>query len=290
MPADPMSVVGARSRATSVPPADPRTRAETSGSVDSPPRLRPLTPAQTSGTVDSPPRPRRPPLGGCDHRELGEVLGDAPARGVLLVGDLPSTSLRGHHQWLARASQEHAAGRSSPNRRRTCTRRRRRWATACSSSARSGSWTSTLPDLVLTAGLFGLSRPTMELLRRAGRHVALELPSVGREVCDPLRTADEVLRSIPLPPSAPDPDPAWLGDWRAADAVAADVVARVVTHDATDGAGQVDTGGAGSSPLTGSAVAARPGRRHPATPCCSWRRPGRSATSRRSPGVGPAFA
>ncbi len=47
------------------------------------------------------PRPRRPPLAGCDHRDAREALGELPARGVILAGDLPCTSLRGHHQWLA---------------------------------------------------------------------------------------------------------------------------------------------------------------------------------------------
>ena len=61
-------------------------------------------------------------------------------------------------------------------------------------------------------GQFGLSRPTMDLIRAAGRHVAIELPTVGREVCDPLRTAERVLTGIPLPPTEFTPDPGWLAD------------------------------------------------------------------------------
>ncbi len=193
---------------------------------------------------DSPPRPRRPPLIGCDVRDAREALGELPARGVILAGDLPCTSLRGHHQWLAALAD--ACG----------------WPIIAEPSANLHSAPTALghgvlvlgaesflsdhtPDLVLSVGMFGLSRPTMDLVRRARRHVAIELPTVGREVCDPLRTAERVLVGIPLPPIEFAPDAGWLADWRAADEVAADVVAAEITH-VNDAAG-----------LTGSAVAAR---------------------------------
>lgn len=198
-----------------------------------------LTPGQASD--HSPPRSRRPPLPGCDHHDAGEVLGEVPARGVVLVGDLPSTSLRGQHQWLAALAE--AAG----------------WPIISEPSANlhgapnalghgvlvlgsTGFLSAHAPDLVLSVGQFGLSRPTMELLRRSARHIAIELPTVGREVCDPLRSADRVLAGIPLPPSDMSPDPTWLAAWLAADDAAADVVAERL--------------GAAAA-LTGSAVAAR---------------------------------
>jgi 2-succinyl-5-enolpyruvyl-6-hydroxy-3-cyclohexene-1-carboxylate synthase len=99
-----------------------------------------------------------------------------------------------------------------------------------------------VPDLVLSAGLFGLSRPTIELLRRARRHVAVQLPGVGREVCDPARTARAFLTGIPLPPAEPAPEPAWLAAWLGADEAAAQVVAEVVV---------------GPEALTGSAAVAQ---------------------------------
>ena len=189
--------------------------------------------------------PRRPPLTGCDTREIGEVLGGpVPTRGVLLVGDLPCTSLRGHQQWLAELAT--ACG----------------WPIIAEPSANLHDAPTALghgvlvlgaeeflathePDLVLSVGLFGLSRPTMELLRRARRHVAIELPTVGREVCDPLRTAREVLEAIPLPPSNPAPAPEWLAAWQSADRIAAEVVDELILTRADE------------SPLTGSSVAAR---------------------------------
>jgi 2-succinyl-5-enolpyruvyl-6-hydroxy-3-cyclohexene-1-carboxylate synthase len=215
----------------------------------------PIEPAQETRTPEvshpapiSPPRPRRPPLPGCDVRELGEVLGEVPATGVLLVGDLPCSSLLGHHLWLMELAT--ACG----------------WPIVAEPSANLHAAPNALrhavlvlgddvflaahePDLVLSVGLFGLSRPTMELLRRARRHVAIELPMIGREVCDPLRTALQVLTAIPLPPSSPAPDPAWLDSWQAADAVAATVVAQAL---------------AGEPGLTGAAVAAEVFARAPA--------------------------
>ena len=197
------------------------------------------TPGQAS--IASPPRSRRPPLRGCDHHDASEVLGEVPTRGVILVGDLPSTSLRGQHQWLAALAE--AAG----------------WPIISEPSANLhgaptalghgvlvlasvGFLESHVPDLVVTVGQFGLSRPTMDLLRRSAQHIAIELPTVGREVCDPLRSADRVLAGIPLPPSDMTPDPTWLAGWRAADEAAADVITAQLGAQAT---------------LTGSAVAAR---------------------------------
>ena len=124
-------------------------------------------------------------------------------------------------------------------------------------------------------GQFGLSRPTMDLIRAAGRHVAIELPTVGREVCDPLRTAERVLTGIPLPPAEFTPDPGWLADWQAADGVAAEVVA-----------GQL----ASSTAMTGSAVAALVWEQSRTMRCCSWLPPGRSGRWRHSRAGGPGCA
>jgi 2-succinyl-5-enolpyruvyl-6-hydroxy-3-cyclohexene-1-carboxylate synthase len=198
--------------------------------------------ADSYGGAASPSRPRRPPMPGCDVREIGEVLGEVPARGVLLVGDLPCSPLRGHHQWLVELAS--ACG----------------WPIIAEPSANLHEAPTALahgvlalgaesflaehrPDLVLSAGLFGLSRPTLELLRGSARHVALELSTVGREVCDPLRTAGPVLASIPLPPSAPRPEPRWLSAWQAADDAAAGAVADLL--------------GDPAGPLSGPQIAAR---------------------------------
>ena len=202
--------------------------------------------ADESGTPDadaqgySPPRPRRPPLTGCDVRDAREVLGELPTRGVILAGDLPCTSLRGHHQWLgalAEACGWPIIGEPSANLHGAPTALGHGVLVLGSA----GFLADHTPDLVLTVGQFGLSRPTMDLIRQSGRHVAIELPTVGREVCDPLRTAERVLTGIPLPPAEFTADPMWRAEWQAADTVAAEVVAEEL---------------AGTVGLTGSAVAA----------------------------------
>jgi len=188
---------------------------------------------------ESPPRPRRPPLAGCDVREIGEVLGEVPARGVLLVGDLPCSSLLGHHLWLmelARACGWPIVAEPTANLHAAPTALRH----GVLVLGTPGFLASHEPDLVLSVGLFGLSRPTLELLRRARRHVAIELPSIGREVCDPLRTARQVLTAIPMAPASPSADPGWLARWRDADDRAAEAVAQAL---------------AGRSALSGAAVA-----------------------------------
>ena len=186
-------------------------------------------------------RPRRPPLTGCDVRDAREVLGELPTRGVILAGDLPCTSLRGHHQWLgalAEACGWPIIGEPSANLHGAPTALGHGVLVLGSEPFLADH----APDLVLTVGQYGLSRPTMDLIRVARRHVAIELPTIGREVCDPLRTAERVLSAIPLPPADFTPDASWLAAWRSADEVAADVVAAELV---------------GSGALTGSAVAAR---------------------------------
>ena len=188
----------------------------------------------------SPPRPRLPPLAGCDFREAGEVLGKVPTRAVVVAGDLPCTSLRGHHQWvveLATACGWPIISEPSANVHGAPTA----MAHGVLVLAAPEFLAQHAPDLVLTVGSFGLSRPTLDLVRSAGRHVAIELPTVGREVCDPLRTADAVLAGIPLPPTQFAPDPTWLAAWQGADELAGAVAAEVL----------------GAAPLSGSAVAAR---------------------------------
>ncbi len=199
-------------------------------------------PAPQRPGASSPPRPRLPPLAGCDHRDAAEVLGDLPARGILLVGDLPCTSLRGHHQWLAEwasACGWPIIGEPSANLHAAPTA----LAHGVLVLGSADFLTAQPPDLVVTVGQWGLSRPTMALVRSAARHVAIELPTSGREVCDPQRTAHQVLAGIPLPPAHATPDPTWLARWQAADAAAAEVVSGRLGDPETS--------------LSGSAVAAR---------------------------------
>jgi 2-succinyl-5-enolpyruvyl-6-hydroxy-3-cyclohexene-1-carboxylate synthase len=200
----------------------------------------PVLPLDTGEPAYGLSRPRRPPLTGCDVRDAREVLGELPTRGVILAGDLPCTSLRGHHQWLAALAEACGwpiIGEPSANLHSAPT------ALGHGVLVLGGAFLADhAPDIVLTVGQYGLSRPTLDLIRAARRHVAIELPTIGREVCDPLRTAEQVLSAIPLPPDDFTPEESWLAAWRFADEVAADIVADQLV---------------GSAALTGSAVASR---------------------------------
>ena len=99
-----------------------------------------------------------------------------------------------------------------------------------------------------------------------GEHVAVELAQVGREVCDPVRTAHRVLTSIPLAPPDPVIDPDWLADWQAAGRQAGQAVAAALE----------------SRLQRGASGCRRSGRARRSTGCCSWPRPGRCVSSRRS--------
>ena len=195
----------------------------------------------------SPPRPRRPPLTGCDVRDAREALGELPARGVILAGDLPCTSLRGHHQWLAALADGCgwpivARAVSQPSRR---TDGPRAW------GPRAGQ-----RSLPLRA------RPGHRAHGRAVRPVAAHdgPHPTGRAACGD-RAAHSGARGVrpaadggagahrdPAAPADFTRDAAWLADWQAADRVAAEVVTAEL---------------AGTRSLTGSAVAAQVWNRAP---------------------------
>ncbi len=172
---------------------------------------------------------------------------DLPPRGVLLVGDLPVVAHELRHRLGALASacgwpivaEPTANLHAHPN----------ALGHAVLVLADEGFGATHRPDLVVTVGLFGLSRPTLALLRRAERHVAIELPTVGRELCDPTRTSAAVLPDVPAPPTVPEADRGWLADWLRADTASAQAVTAVV---GLRGGGPGDR-----SRLTGPAVAAR---------------------------------
>lgn len=175
-----------------------------------------------------PPHPRDLPLAHCGCRDLAELLGgEVPARGVMLVGDLPIAGIAGLQQWIAAL----AGSLGWP-------------ILAEPTSNLHGAETALdhgvlvlsepvfarehVPDILITLGAFGLSRPTMALVAAARRHVAVDL-GLGRERCDPLRTASDIMAAVPLPPGEPVVEPSWLADWQAADRAAGAAVAGVLS-------------------------------------------------------------
>jgi 2-succinyl-5-enolpyruvyl-6-hydroxy-3-cyclohexene-1-carboxylate synthase len=80
------------------------------------------------------------------------------------------------------------------------------------------------PEVVVTLGKPGLSRPLLSLLRRAEEHIVLS-PSLARWP-DPVRSATQIAQDVEIPVvSGGD---GWLKSWRAADLTARDAVDAVL--------------------------------------------------------------
>ncbi|GAA2594020.1 2-succinyl-5-enolpyruvyl-6-hydroxy-3-cyclohexene-1-carboxylic-acid synthase [Actinomadura fulvescens] len=80
------------------------------------------------------------------------------------------------------------------------------------------------PEVVVTLGKPGLSRPLLSLLRRAEEHVVLS-PDLTRWP-DPVRSATQVAQDVEIP--VVSGDDAWLKSWRSADLTAAAAVDAVL--------------------------------------------------------------
>ena len=80
------------------------------------------------------------------------------------------------------------------------------------------------PDVVVTLGKPGLSRPLLSFLRRAEEHVVVT-PSLARWP-DPVRSATQVAQEAEIP--VVSGDDAWLKAWRTADLVARSAVDAVL--------------------------------------------------------------
>ena len=138
-------------------------------------------------------------------------LGELPARGVMVVGDLDLPDSQTRERIAATAAEwgwpilaEPTAGLTDAS-------------TAIPGAA--GFLTDSAvraelrADLVVTVGPFGLSRGVLELVREAERHVAVRLRP-RTDPPDPLRTAEQVLPTLPT--GTVSPDPSWLAQWRTA--------------------------------------------------------------------------
>ena len=115
------------------------------------------------------------------------------------------------------------------------------------------------PEVVVTLGKPGLSRPLLSFLRRAEEHVVVT-PSLSRWP-DPVRSATQVAQEAEIP--VVSGDDAWLKGWRTADLAARRAVDAVLDE-------------SGSCPSRGWRVTWC--RRCRAGRCCWRRRACRSAT------------
>lgn len=80
------------------------------------------------------------------------------------------------------------------------------------------------PEVVVTLGKPGLSRPLLSLLRRAEEHIVLA-PDLAHWP-DPVRSATQVAQDVEIP--VVSGDDAWLKSWRAADQAATAAVDAVL--------------------------------------------------------------
>lgn len=143
-----------------------------------------------------------------------------PARGVVVVGDVPSPDWSAQAIALAEACGWPILSEPSGN----ATGSRNAIAHFGLLLGSESFAAAHRPDFVITIGRFGISRPTLALVKSARRHVAVA--TAGRDRPDPLHTAAATLFQVPGPPRPNlETDPGWLASWQAAAARAEFVVA-----------------------------------------------------------------
>ncbi len=89
------------------------------------------------------------------------------------------------------------------------------------------------PEVVITAGTVGLSRPILNLLKNAKQYYAIHLSGNGPDLPDPVQAADEILDQVPAATCADSSD--WLDLWLRADEVASEIVARSLDTESLSG-------------------------------------------------------
>jgi 2-succinyl-5-enolpyruvyl-6-hydroxy-3-cyclohexene-1-carboxylate synthase len=89
-----------------------------------------------------------------------------------------------------------------------------------------------IPELVLTIGKVGLSRGVLQLIDSAEIHIAVDSHV---HFCDPTRSADLVIASVPLPPQECEVDGEWLEQWQRADILAAAAIETVLNPEELTG-------------------------------------------------------
>lgn len=140
-------------------------------------------------------------------------LAEVPARGVVLVGDVPNPQIAQQAMELADACGWPVISEPSGNALAGATGIPAASVLFADEEFR----TSHAPDFLLTIGRFGISRPIMRLVASADHHLAVAVG--GKDRPDPLRTAAAILPGVPRPPDG-DPvigtasrDDQWLRDW-----------------------------------------------------------------------------
>ena len=149
---------------------------------------------------------------------INYVVGDlglakVPARGLVVVGDVADPEISVHAIELAQACGWPLISEPSGNALAGTTAIPAASVLLANDAFRSAHE----PDLVVTVGRFGLSRPIMKVVASAEHHVAIF--TGGKDRPDPLRSAALMLNAVPRPPVGDAvipfeaPDQEWLRDW-----------------------------------------------------------------------------
>ncbi len=200
------------------------------------PEVTAASPFATESVEFTAPTPMREPI---NFAVVDLGLSQIPARGVVVVGDVPSREIAQQAVDLADACGWPLVSEPSGNALSGATA----IPAAAVLLADQAFLSEHAPELVVTVGRFGISRPVLRLVRAAAHHLAVYV--AGKDRPDPLHTAAAVLTAVPRPPDD-DPlipleivDDRWLRDWL----VASDATQARVRDGITTG------------PLTGLAVA-----------------------------------
>lgn len=175
---------------------------------------------------------------------INYVIGDlgldtVPTRGLVVVGDIPDPQVSQYACELAESCGWPLIAEPSAN----CSQASTFIASANLFLADEDFLQSHLPEVVITIGRVGLSRPVMKLISSAKLHVSIW--AAGKDRPDPMRTASLQLTAVPRPVINDEvvrwqgPDDQWLAEWQQRSLATVTRVDRVL----------------GSSDFTGVAVA-----------------------------------
>lgn len=80
------------------------------------------------------------------------------------------------------------------------------------------------PEVVISAGLIGLSRPVLNVLKEAPQHFAIHLPATGAQLPNPVLSAKQILSTVPVVSTSVDNT--WLATWQQASLVASKAITK----------------------------------------------------------------
>ncbi len=154
-----------------------------------------------------------------------------PARGVVVVGDLPvGEPYPSEATVLAEAMGWPLLSEPSGNARDGGTA----MVHGSLLAAVPGFIESLRPDLVVTVGRVGLTRSVNRLIQAAGLHIAVD-PRPASTPVDPLRTAAAVVSAVPAPAESCRPGDDWMTAWLRADDAAEAAIATALSDAAFSG-------------------------------------------------------